>query len=425
MLKKIILFILITITTHTFAQYKTDVLVLGGSASGTAAAIQAARSGVKSMLINSDDILIGNNIPSMDIPAFDTGIWKEWKDSFKKTNDSIPNSDPRKSIENIVLKVKNLQYLKEVKIISIKEKNKKWEVGILRNGKKEQIKAKVLIDASFDPKESAIFQLGILTLKEKNINTVTTYTKAQQQNPYSQFQKLYRTSAAVGFGQDSSSLHFLPIGAFISKEKDNLLIVSPQAGLSGFEISDFKNIALWTNIGQMSGAIAAYGPFFNTTPAKANIRLTQNEMFTFKNILYPVTDISMKSYSWSPIQKIIATELLSLDFKTGKFNPHEHIKADDIKSILSVLYPRSRIWFIENKADVLSINETISLISFIGGKEIYVIERELQNNWKNKYQFKSDYQQEALITKEELAVLLDEYLSPYNVRVDITGKFII
>src|SRR5690606_25485008 len=148
MLKKIILFILITITTHTFAQYKTDVLVLGGSASGTAAAIQAARSGVKSMLINSDDILIGNNIPSMDIPAFDTGIWKEWKDSFKKTNDSIPNSDPRKSIENIVLKVKNLQYLKEVKIISIKEKNKKWEVGILRNGKKEQIKAKVLIDAS-------------------------------------------------------------------------------------------------------------------------------------------------------------------------------------------------------------------------------------------------------------------------------------
>lgn len=423
MLRKIILLLLLVCSFRGFSQYKTDVLVLGGSASGTAAAIQAARSGVRAILVEPDSYLIGNIPPSMNIPDFEAGIWKEWKENHKKAVDSM-QTDPRRTLEDMVRKVKGLEFFSETQIVKIKEKRNHWEVTIKRNGKLEEIKAKVLMDAFFNYELSPIVQAKIIDFKDKKMEGLVSYTLQQQKEPYQQQQKLYRTSGATGFGRDSTTLHFLPLGAFISKQKDNLLIISPQADLVGFNDDAFKNIALWMNIGQMTGAIAAYGPFFNTTPAKANVRLTQGEVINYKNILYPVTDIARDDYAWHPIQKIISSEILKLDFSTGKFNPEEKIKAEDIKGILSRLHPRSRIWFIENNVEVLKVADAISLLSFISGKEIYAIERELKANWTEKYKLSSEYLQDKLITKKEFAILTDVYLNPFSIGVDMSGNFI-
>jgi len=48
-LKKLIILLFLFVNTYTKAQIKTDVLVLGANASGTACEIQAARSGVKAI----------------------------------------------------------------------------------------------------------------------------------------------------------------------------------------------------------------------------------------------------------------------------------------------------------------------------------------------------------------------------------------
>lgn len=423
MIRKLILLLLLFCFFQGYSQYKTDVLVLGGSASGTAAAIQAARSGVKAILVEPNSFLIGNIVPSMDIPAFETGIWKEWNENYKKSVDSM-QTDPRITLELMVKKVKGLELLKETQIVKIKEKRNSWEVTIRRNGKLEKIKAKVLVDAFFNYDHSPIVQAKIIDFKDKKMEGLVSYTLQQKNEPYQQQQKLYRTSGATGFGRDSTIIHFLPLGAFISKQKDNLLVISPQAALLGFNDDDFKNIALWLNIGQMTGAIAAYGPFFNTTSAKANVRLTQGEVINFKNIIYPVTDIPMDDYAWYPVQKIITSEILKMDFSTGKFNPEEKVLANEIKGILSTLHPRSRIWFIENKVDELKLADAISLLSFISGKEIYVIERELQANWNDKYKLASEYQLDKFITKKEFAIILDIYLNPFSIGVDMAGDFI-
>src|SRR5690606_32742770 len=133
-----------------------------------------------------------------------------------------------------------------------------------------------------------------------------------------------------------------------------------QALIDGFSDVDLKNIALWTNIGQMIGALAAYGPFFDTTPDKANIRLTQGEIINFKNVLYPVLDVDPQSYSWIPIQKMIASQILKHDFITGKFHPDSIVLKEDLREILSELHPRSRIWFLENTGfSKLSIKEAV------------------------------------------------------------------
>ncbi|MEO5910262.1 MAG: FAD-dependent oxidoreductase [Pelobium sp.] len=404
------------------AQYKPDVIVLGGSAAGTAVAIQAARSGVKTLLIEPSNNLIGEVTPLMDIPAFDTGLWKEWKDAYLKAKDSISNADPRAVLENIVLKTKDLQFLKATTVNSLEEKKNGWEVTVMINGKKEDIKCKVLVDATTDSKNSMVSSFVNFDQKGKFQNLVN-YDSKHQKQPYQQVQKLYRTSGAAGFGKDSS-LHFIPLGVFIPVEKENLLIIS-MAAFRDFETEDLRNIALWVNMGQAVGALAAYGPFFDTTPAKANIRLTQGEMFTYKSSLYPVLDIELKSPSWYPIQKIIATGLLHLDFKTGKFNPNDSVKVAAIKSVLIDLYPRSRIWFIENsKVDYLNLANTISLFSFTSGRDPISIKQEIEADWKNKYAFKSDFSEEKLISKEELAVILNAYLEPFNVRLDFNGYFL-
>jgi hypothetical protein len=424
MLKKLALVILTLLTIQVSAQYKTDVLVLGASAAGTSTAIQAARSGVKVMLIEPSNFSIGAIAPSMDVPAFNFGIWKEWKDAHHKQLDSL-QTDPRIALEGIVSKVNNLRYFKETQIVKVIKKGKSWEVSIQKNGSKiEQIKAEVLVDAFFDAEASPVLKAGIVKLSDGHIKTISKYTPLELQKPYEQVLKLYRSSGATGFGKDSTVLHYFPMGVFISAEVDNLMFVSPLAGLVGWQPDDFKNIATWVNIGQLTGALSAYGPFFDTETAKANVRVTQGEVFNYKSLIYPVTDINTNEYAWNAVQKIIATDVMKHDFAKGKFNPEDHVKPEDIKAILSELYPRSRIWFLENPIKELTLKDAISLISFITGREIYDMNRELSSNWKMKYELNSDFKQENYVTKKEMTIIFDTYLNPYSIGVNMQGIFI-
>ena len=147
-------------------------------------------------------------------------------------------------------------------------------------------------------------------------------------------------------------------------------------------------------------------------------------MFTHKSFLYPVLDVKTTDLSWTAIQKIIASGILRLDFEKGLFNPDESVKALAIKAVMSGLYPRSRIWFIENKVDELTIENTISLMSFISGRDPISIQQELALNWKNKYEFSSDFSEPKLISKKEFAVIADAYITPFNIRIDFNGYFL-
>lgn len=70
-------------------QQSYDVLVIGGSASGTTAAIQSARMGVKTLLVEETQWL-GGMISAAGVSAFDgnhnipSGLWNEFRDSIYK-----------------------------------------------------------------------------------------------------------------------------------------------------------------------------------------------------------------------------------------------------------------------------------------------------------------------------------------------------
>lgn len=424
MMKRYAWIILLILSIKTQAQYKPDVIVLGSTVAGTATAIQAARSGVKTLLIDTGKTFLAVETPNLNVPAFDFGLFKEWKDTHKKLNDSIPISETA-TLEKIFKATKSLDYLNGVQITNITNKKGTWELKVIINGKTEEIKCKALVDASADLKTSFIAENKIIEFdKEGKFLGLVAYDKGIQKQPYQQKQKLYRTSGASGYGLDSTDLHTIPLGIFIPREKENLLIIS-SAAFKGFNTNELQNTALWVNIGQAVGALAAYGPFFNTTPSKASIRLTQGEMFTYKSFLYPVLDIAIDDYAWNPIQKIIASGLLKFDFEIGQFKPDKVVKVEDIKAILSELYPRSRIWFIDNKTvNEIAIKDIISLISFTSGRDPISIKQEFEADWKNKYKFESLFADDKLVNKKEIAVLLDAYLSPFNIGVDFSGNFL-
>jgi hypothetical protein len=422
MIKHTYWIILILFSISAQAQYKPDVIIIGGSAAGTSAAIQAAKSGVNALLIEPGNNLIGDTEPRMDIPSFNLGFFKEWRDLFYKINDSV-RTTPQAVLEKIVKNTPKLDFLKNTPILAIAQKKFGWEVTVEINGKKQEIRCKVLVDATTSSTSSIISEFGLVNLdKNGKPATLVSYDKDKMKNAYQDIQKLYRTSGAAGFGNDST-LHYFPLGIFIPAEVDNLLVVSMSA-FKDFDTEDFRNLALWTNMGQAVGALSAYGPFFNTTPSKANIRITQGEMFTYKSFLYPVLDIKTTDKSWYPVQKIIASGVLKFDFENGLFNNDELVNGNDIKVVLADLYPRSRIWFIENKAETLSVGNVISLFSFVTGREAITIKQEFEADWKTKYEFYSNYQVDKKITKLEFAVLIDNYMAPFNVNVDFNGYFL-
>ena len=167
MIKKLFAVLLLLSTTISYAEtIKTDVLVIGGGASGVAAAIQSARSKIKTILVEPGPWLGGSmtaggmcmlegnrNLPS--------GIYGEFRGrvvDFYKTRigyDTSRNAmlvfEPyvgASILKKIADTVKNLTVKLNTPYTTVKKNGSVWEVSITQNGKTDIIKAKILVDAT-------------------------------------------------------------------------------------------------------------------------------------------------------------------------------------------------------------------------------------------------------------------------------------
>lgn len=167
MLRKLLLPLLLFACSFANAEtIKTDVLVIGGGAAGVAAAIQSARSKVKTLLVEPGPWLGGSmtmggmcvldanrNLPS--------GIWGEFhrrvtdyyrpRLGYDTAHNSILRFEPYTGAE--ILKkwtdtVKNLTVKLKTPWTSIKKNGTGWDVGITIDGKAVVVQAKVLIDGT-------------------------------------------------------------------------------------------------------------------------------------------------------------------------------------------------------------------------------------------------------------------------------------
>lgn len=162
---RIFLFVLLVLFTSCITQ-KVDVMIVGGGAGGTAAGIQAARMGVKTLIVEETPWL-GGMLTSAGVSAIDgnyrlpSGIFGEFRDSLISV---YGNADALKTgwVSNVLFepKVGNEIFQKMVKaekqltvwqnskfIKASKYKNY-WKLSINKNGITQDIVAKTLIDAT-------------------------------------------------------------------------------------------------------------------------------------------------------------------------------------------------------------------------------------------------------------------------------------
>jgi hypothetical protein len=167
MIKKLLLVLLIFNGTLSFAEtIKTDILVVGGTASGTAAAIQGARSKLKTMLIEQGPWL-GGNLTSGGMCVVEgnrnlpTGIWGEFRRRVRELYAKTPGYDTAYNatlrfepytgaaiLKKITDTVKNLTVKINSPFIGIKKDGTGWDVSATIDGKTTIIKAKIVIDAT-------------------------------------------------------------------------------------------------------------------------------------------------------------------------------------------------------------------------------------------------------------------------------------
>jgi hypothetical protein len=168
MMRKILLFILIAIFPSLMMQgmTKVDVLIIGGGASGTTAAISAAREGA-SVAIIEEGPWVGGMLTSAGVSAIDgnyrmrAGLFGVFCDSLAAHyggydhlrtgwvsnilfEPSVGQSVLRKMIGNYP----NIHLFLNTKAVAFKKLKNGWRVTVSKAGKRSNYEAKVLIDAT-------------------------------------------------------------------------------------------------------------------------------------------------------------------------------------------------------------------------------------------------------------------------------------
>lgn len=169
------------------AQKEVDVLIIGGGAGGTAAAIQAARMGVSVQVVEPTPWL-GGMLTSAGVAAIDgnhgmpSGIWGEFRTNLYAyyggaeavATGWVSHTLFEPSIGDKILKkmadLPNLAITYKAVYKEILKESTGWKVSYLHNGKIQTTTAKILIDATeigeLLPLVGAHFRLGMDSKKD-------------------------------------------------------------------------------------------------------------------------------------------------------------------------------------------------------------------------------------------------------------------
>ena len=392
-------FVLFCLGAHvSFAQkLRTDVCVYGNNVAALAASIQSARSGVQTLLISTSDSWIDHaSLADWENASIASGLGTELLKKYTQLekHQELKADSLLQYIKALADTVKNLKLVSFSDIEEVKETGKGWDLH-LKSGQK--IKALILVDG--DNNHAVLKQLGL--------KPPVGYTTALDVN-----NPLTRTSVAI-LGPNS----ILPLQALVVEKQVNIIYI-PSAG------SVFAQL----NAGQAAGATAAYCAFFKTTTKQLNVRLIQGELLTYKATLLPFDDMQQSDSNFVALTHVALTGLLNngIQQKQGVllWMGNQNVHADEIKILMKKLYSRSQIWFADHAdTTALSVGDAISLITYTAtrGKELKL---EIERGWKSTLGLSGSFNESRKISRNEFSVLLEAYLQPFAIQVDLQGELI-
>ncbi|MGV3762327.1 FAD-dependent oxidoreductase [Parapedobacter sp.] len=406
---------------------RPQVLVYGYGPDAYAAAIQSAMSNLNTVWVVNGDRLVpdltSEFISLTNNAHLDAGVWANLLAATKKekASDSLVAVVKRRinpqlvqnAVDSILKTFDNLTVIEGGTLRSVKKSGKNWRVEL---NDRSRFKVRAIIDASTDAR-----------LYSMVYGTVDSF-RVRKDIPADYFRSvpdagLARTGVAVG-EQDGYG-YTLPLGALVPRGEENLFLTRFIPAVQQLATGAEADIPLLMHVGQAVGAAAAYTAFFKTTPDKLDARSVQGELLQYGVRLLPFVDVPLESPHFDAVQRVGATAMLL--GRTGEdgqlyFDGDAIVTADEVRPVLNSLFSRSQIWFINHDdVDTLTMADLFSYIKFVGqrGDEL---EEQVEKYWKRRYHFQGEYDEKQQATRTHVAVLLDAYCDPFDVKVGLDGS---
>lgn len=370
---------------------KTDVLVIGSGDAAYAASFQSFKSGVKTIQLTQKEQLDLNKIAETKralLPFYQSFLKRETENAK-----SLEKPKPDKKSRTKVIVVDStllLNVINNTAYTEIKRSGSGWEAKLTKD---KSIKTKILVLA--DNPEKLLSELKISALNPAS------------SSPLNYNENTYRTTVS----RISSGASFLSLYSLLIPEQENLLYIPKDQ----FEI------------GQAAGATAAYAAFFDTKTSLSNLKRIQGELLAYKHALMPFEDVKTIDSNWLAIQKVGLTGIIKAELTQGKayFATEKEVTYKEIKEPIKAYYYKAQIWFDDHQNIPINLENTISMVCYVGNKSIEATKNELEKKWNKNYRFSSNYDPKKVLTRREFAVIINEYLKPFDVvNVDKTGRVI-
>jgi hypothetical protein len=386
----VVLVMLAFVCTANAQTTKTGVLVIGNGNSAIGAGIQAAVSGVKTVIL-----LPGSGFELSPVSKDqNSGIAAEFLKRLKA--DNFDNAKANVVLKTWMDSLKNLTVIRNSSWIKFKRSGSGW-VMELKDGK--TIKAGVLVNADKSGKADEALQIP----KAKATGLW---------QPFNYENKTYRTSIAAGYFSNNSTANILSLYRFLDPLQENLVALDPAQ----------ESFAA----GQAAGATAAYASFFKLKTSESNLKAIQGELINYKQSIVPFKDVSPADSNWKAIQFVGLTGVLKADLSGAEvyFRPDQVVTSEEIKLVIKEYYYKAQIWFDDHKEAQMTIGSVLNLVCGVGNKALKTTTEEVKKKWKTTYHFNSEFDPARVITRREFAVLVNEYLKPFDVNIDRTGRVV-
>ncbi len=202
----------------------------------------------------------------------------------------------------------------------------------------------------------------------------------------------------------------VPYGSLIPKDIDGLIVAEKSISVSNVTNGTTRLQPVVLQLGQAAGAAAAHSVKAGIEPRNVDVRELQQTLLDANMWLMPYMDVTPDDWAFQSVQKVGLSGIMKGEgipvawANETRFHPDRTVSKEEFKEILDRLGVYSEVTF---PNQVLGSNVTDVLGSAVGNVDF-------QSNEFSPLWDEGNFDPDKLITRKELAFLIDKTLSPFE-----------
>lgn len=283
--------------------------------------------------------------------------------------------------------------------------------------------------------------------ESRRIHGVVQFNMNHITDPYTQEQKLYRTSVAVGdYPIDHHharypdwdklpNLYFypvpsygLPLGVMIPKNVEDLIVAEKSISVSNLVNGTTRLQPVVLQIGQVAGTLASLAVLQNKSINNVLVRDVQKILLDNGSYLLPYLDVEKKDKLFLSLQRIGVTGIMKGIGRNEGWANQTWFRSNDLMDFadlegLKDFYPEIDLY----GEGYVTLQQSIDIVSQISKLYNIEVDGKLLDRISEIYiQFEfPDLDLNRNITRGEMAVILDNVLNPFEEKhINIFGEII-